>query len=182
MNKVTLYLISTYKWMAIMLLVHTLGSHHTLHASEILLNSLRLGFTADLFYGVDINDARAAQELWLRTVLQKMNKNKEPVDVHIVLFSDIPALIEGVKQKKVDAVTIFPLEYLSLNKQLQMVPFIISQSGDSDGEHYILLTHKNSNIENIEQLYAKKLFVGARGDKRVPLLWLDTMLLKNDLP
>ncbi|MBT4139598.1 MAG: PhnD/SsuA/transferrin family substrate-binding protein [Candidatus Latescibacteria bacterium] len=156
-------------------------NQHT-RAAELFLSSLRLGFTIDTISGVDVNDARAAQELWLRTALQNMNKNNEPVDVQITVYSDLSLLINAVKEHELDAVTLLPLEYLSLQEDVSLIPIITSYSGDSDGEHYVVLTHRENNIQTIEQLQSRNIIVGTRGDKKVPQLWLDTMLLEKSLP
>jgi ABC-type phosphate/phosphonate transport system substrate-binding protein len=151
-------------------------------ASEPTLTSLRMGFTLGTLYDVDINDARAAQETWMSAILEQVNQNDLKVDVKTIPYANVSAAIEAIKKDEIGAVIVVPLEYLTLRDQASVTPVITSRSGEGEGDHYVVVTHKQKNIQNIEQLQSQSLMISVKGSNEVPKLWLETILLENKLP
>ena len=153
-----------------------------IHASPPAITSLRLGFTSGTLYDVDINDARAAQSIWLETVLKNVNKTELDITVTSTLYDNIQMAAQALKNNEVDVLICLPIEYLALPKTLNISPTFTSRTGTELGENYILVTHKKSAIQNLEQLQSVTLMMSQKGNNQISKLWLDTLLLQNNLP
>ncbi|MFT5365579.1 MAG: ABC-type phosphate/phosphonate transport system substrate-binding protein [Candidatus Latescibacterota bacterium] len=146
------------------------------------ISSMKLGFTSGTLYDVDLNDARAAQETWLRSIIQNVNKNKLEIEVKTIVYANVSEASEAIKKNEIDAVILLPLEYLALGDAVPVIPIMTSRSGDNEGDYYVIATHKQSNIQTIEQLQSQNLIISIKGNNGIPKLWLETILLENKLP
>ena len=167
-------------WMLPAILMST--TTHPIHASEPQITSMRLGFTSGTLYDVDINDARAAQETWLHTILQSINQNQQDIYIKSKAYPTTSAACDAILKNEIDAIILLPLEFLALSTDIPITPILTSRSGQGGGEHVVLVTHKKNHIQNVEQLKSLNLVISIKGNNTTPQLWLDTMLLENALP
>ncbi|MFT5365580.1 MAG: ABC-type phosphate/phosphonate transport system substrate-binding protein [Candidatus Latescibacterota bacterium] len=158
------------------------GGLQTVSASEPPLLSLNMGFTSGTLYDVDLNDALAAQETWVRSILQQINQNKLEVEVKTVAYANVSAIAEAIKKNEIDAIIVLPLEYLALRDEVSIKPIITSHSADDAGDRYVIVTHQQNNIQTIEQLQSHSLMITIKGSNEVPKIWLETILLEKALP
>ncbi len=160
------------------------------YAAEPQFLSLRLGFTAGTLYDVDINDARAAQEIWLRSVLKSINQNTKStnqddakIEAVSIYYPNISIAQQALLNQEVDVIVLLPIEYLAIQNKTSIVPILTSQSGRDGDEHYVLISYNPQNeIQQIEQLGAQKLFISTQKDNKIPQMWLDTLLNEQALP
>jgi len=150
-------------------------------AAEPPMASIRFGLTAGTIYGVDMNDALAAQETWTRLVMQKVNPDGQEIEVKSVVYANVSEASEAIEQGQVDVVVLLSLEYLSLAKEIPIVPLLTTIVGDL-GEQWITVTHKSNHVQNIEELQSLPLIISTKGNDKYPELWLETALLEKNLP
>jgi ABC-type phosphate/phosphonate transport system substrate-binding protein len=150
-------------------------------AIEPQISSITFGLTAGTIYGVDVNDARAAQETWTHLVMQKVNQTERDIKVKSVIYPDISAANDAIKENKVDILILLSLEYLSLIDKNPLIPFLTPRAG-IQGEELVIVTHKQNNIHSIEQLQSLSLSISTKGNDGIPQLWLETLLLEKALP
>jgi len=151
-------------------------------ASEKIFTSLKLGFTSGTLYDVDVNDARAAQEIWMSLILENVNQNRQKVEVKTMVYPDVSAAGDAIAKNEIDAVIVLPLEYLALREKVSVQPIMTSRSGDEDGDHYVLVTHKQNDLQSLAQFESQSLIISIKGSNKIPELWLETLLLQKRLP
>jgi phosphonate transport system substrate-binding protein len=141
---------------------------------------LRVGYSKSTFSGVNVNDAQVAMGMVASYLNEKMGSQ------HItktVIFDDMDTMIESIKAKKIDAVSMSTLEYFRLKSlMLPIEPFNVSVNGDTVGDEHVVLVNKKDKINNLSQLRGKKIIVEMGSNGRLALLWFTTLLLKRGLP
>lgn len=139
---------------------------------------IRMGFSAELFSDVDIKDAEIAIEMWLNEVANQMSDYRTKSGI----YRNFSSLLKVLTTKEVDIIGLTTLEYIKIKKQIYLEPAVNTSYTDRVTEEFILLVRKDKNINEFSQLKNKKITISKdiRGD--VSCLWLNTLLLKNDLP
>ncbi|MBA4366998.1 MAG: hypothetical protein C0403_05095 [Desulfobacterium sp.] len=136
----------------------------------------RNGIIADAFSGVNQNDARIA----LNILLAKQLKTEYKTET--VIYPDIHAAIQDIKNGKLDLLTLPTMDYILARDQIQMKPEMISGVGPEKEQSYILLVNEGSNIKSLSQLNNKNLIVEKGAGGKLALKWIDTLLLEESLP
>jgi phosphonate transport system substrate-binding protein len=144
------------------------------------LKYLRVGYSKSAFSGVNVNDAQVAMNMVSIYLNEKMGAQ------HItktVIFDDVDTMIESIKAKEIDAVSMSTLEYLRLKSlMLPIEPFYVSIRKDIVGDEHVVLVNKKDKINNLSQLKGKKIIVEIGSNGELALLWFTTLLLKRGLP
>lgn len=141
---------------------------------------LGVGFPRYILFDVDIKDAQVAMELWANE-LSKMNKL--PLKTRSIIIRDLPSLVTGLRNKEIDVIGLPSLDYLKIKDEVNLVPALGTVLGGRHGEEYVLVTRSNKasgslkKLENNKLVFQRDRFVG-----NVPLMWLDTLLIKKGLP
>lgn len=168
-----------YKWVLIFICFSPLTLQAT-NTSDLKLPHLRLGFTSGSLYDVDANDARAAQETWLRSVLNLINESStQKGEVKSVFYPTVTAACEGFHKNEVDAIIILPIEYLSMCNKESIIPALTSLTDGKYGDHYVLVTRKQDAIQDINELQSTELILSIKGNNTLPKFWLETELLQK---
>ena len=119
-------------------------------------------------------------ELWANE-LSKMNKL--PLKTRSIIINDLPSLVKALKNKEIDVIGLPSLDYLKIKDEVDLVPALGTILGGKHGEEYVLITRVDkatmslNSLKNNKLVFQRDRFVG-----KVPLMWLDTLLIKQGLP
>lgn len=141
--------------------------------------TLRLGYSKNVFSRVDINDAKVAIDMFVKYLREKMNAK---IHAETIILDDVDDMVSALKDKRIDGITLNTLDYLKIKNRVSLEPFSLSIVGESIGDEYIVLVHKNQGISRPEQLRDKTLIVEVARNGDIALVWFTTLLMKKGLP
>ena len=141
--------------------------------------ALILGYSSQLFYGVEVNDAKAATKVWTDTLIRRQGVFKKS---DTIIIQDLPSLEKAANAKAVDIIIMLPQEFIEIRNKIPFEPVFSSAISSGVYEEFILLVRKDRGIEKLSDLRGKKLLVetGQRGT--IPTFWLDILLARERLP
>ena len=143
---------------------------------------LEVGYSRNLFYNVDMNDARAATKVWVKGLIDKTG---ELAESRSVVLDDLDATVRGVNARELDLLVLLSSEYLrikdKIRQEVSLVPMASAVSGGEIEQRYVLLTHRNSGLERLNQLRGKTLIQAIAGKGSIPRMWMDVLLWRSGL-
>lgn len=139
----------------------------------------RLGFSTATFTDVNENDALAGIKVWARKLLQERGL---PVDPAPVILNGADAIAKALREKRIEAITLNVDEYWRIDRGLFAEPFIGGLNEGRITEEYVLLVHRDSQIERLEQLRDGGIALFQNTRMALAPAWLDVVLLKAGLP
>lgn len=137
-------------------------------------DSFRVGFSSAMFSDVNENDAKASVKAWGQTIAQERGI---PTDPDTRIFKDIPTLSQALHDKSVDAVGITVIEYAALSQTVRFAPIFVTYTGGRSREEYLVLVHRDSEIERLADLRGRSLTFHENSRVRLARPWLDTLLI-----
>jgi ABC-type phosphate/phosphonate transport system substrate-binding protein len=141
---------------------------------------LNVGFPKYMLFDVDIKDAQVAMELWANE-LSKINKL--PLKTRSIIIHDLPSLVKALKSKQIDVIGLPSVDYLKIKDEVSLEPALGTVLGGKHGEEYVLITRIDEAPKSLKELRNNRLvFQRDRFVGNVPLMWLDTLLIKQGLP
>jgi ABC-type phosphate/phosphonate transport system substrate-binding protein len=141
---------------------------------------LNVGFPKYMLFDVDIKDAQVAMELWANE-LSKINKL--PLKTKSIIVHDLPSLVKALNEKQIDVIGLPSVDYLKIKDEVSLEPALGTVLGGKHGEEYVLITRIDKAPKSLKELKNNKLvFQRDRFVGNVPLMWLDTLLIKQGLP
>lgn len=129
---------------------------------------LRLAISESLSADVNLNDARAALAIWLQRMSVDLNLR---VEYNPAIFDTTEDIFRRVRAGQVDAVALNVVEYRQIADALDPKE-IVSESGDSGPEQYVLLTKRSSGIQRLPELRGRRLTVLTGPKMCVAPIWL----------
>ena len=147
--------------------------------SETNRSQFRLAFSAATFTDVNENDAKAALKVWAQTLLSERGL---PVDPEPVILKNAEAIVQALRSRHIDAITLNTDEYWRLGRDLLGGPFIGGQNDGRITEEYVLLVHQDSGIERLEDLRGGSLVFHQNLRMCLAPFWLDVVLVSGGLP
>ena len=136
------------------------------------------GHIADtLSPGVNKKDA----EISLKMVLDKLTKNG-PYIVDNIVFPSTEAALTEIKEGRVDIVTLTSIGYLEIKDKIDMTPMVVPTLGRDPLDEYLLLVKKSRDINSLGKLKNKKLIIIKGHMGTISLMWLNTLLFRQNLP
>jgi ABC-type phosphate/phosphonate transport system substrate-binding protein len=139
---------------------------------------LNVGYTKSLLSDVDMKDAQVAMDLWVKE-LSKASKN--PLHPRSILIDDLPALIRAINAKQVDVLGLSCLDYFKVRDKVNLEPAMVAIIGGKPSKEFSLITRREKFSVNVKDLRNGKLLVNdEKPGNGVPLMWLDTYLIKHD--
>ncbi len=140
---------------------------------------LRLAISVETLAGANINDARAAYQVWLREVaLQYGSQTAEPVPE---IFISSEEIVREIRQGTIDAYGVTALELVKVAELTEPNSLVI-QEYQAVGLEYVLLVHYASSIRKIGDLKDAHILSHHHRDMVLLPAWLGTMLAANKLP
>lgn len=139
---------------------------------------LDVGFSAEIFIDVDLNDALAATEVWLSKILERFGKPDFTGTRSLLLTGD-DHIVDAVRDGKVDVLALAPLEYVRLRDRLDVLPAFTSVVLGSGTFRDVVLTRKDLNATNFTDLGGLHVVVKRAGRGLITMLWLDALVLRH---
>lgn len=143
--------------------------------------SLTMGYSAGTLIDVDPEDAQAASQIWIRSLLKNLNQGQTGAQAQVVVYQTDKEILKALRSESVDILLLTSLEYLTLEHQVSITPFMHTQNYASGQYAYGLYVHKDSGIDHLSQLKNQTLTIQVGSQTGLPQLWLDTLLLENGL-
>lgn len=139
---------------------------------------IRFGFSTEFFTDVNIKDAVAATEVYIKQIAKKISDYKVKTET----ISSLPQLIKTINNNKLDVIYLPAWEYLAINEKTHLEPALTASLQAKILESYVLLIRKDSGISNLKKLRNTNIIISKGGKGKIALIWLNTHLLKNGLP
>lgn len=136
----------------------------------------RIGFSAKTFANTNENDAIAALTVWLNTVTKELNI---PTDPTPRIYKDFQSMKQDLIDKKIDALSFSTADYSKLRPLLDDHGFMVATDGKTYTTEYILLVHRDGNIQHLKDLKGVNLGLVNFG---LASIWLDTVLMEAKFP
>jgi len=132
----------------------------------------RVAISESLVADVNLNDARAAMEIWIRRISRDMNI---AVEVNPKVFDTTQEVLNRARNGQLDAVALNVLEYRQIADVLD--PSQIIAEADATGlEQYVLLAKRNSGLQRLGDLRGRRLCTLKAPKMCVADAWLSTIL------
>ena len=138
----------------------------------------RIGFSSMMFSDVNENDAKAALKAWAQTIARERGVETDP-DPSILTGLD--ELASALRNKQVDMVALLAEEYRALNAAVPLAPLFLAYLNGKVEEVVVLLAHRDSGIESVEDLKGRRLIIHRNPRASLAVCWLDSILLEKGL-
>ena len=148
-------------------------------AAETNQGMFRLAFSRDTFSEVRKNDAMAAIKVWAAIIFKERGIIASPAP-HI--FNSVQEIAKALTTKKIDSISLPSNKYWKLRHLLDQRICIVGKNNGSITEEYILLVHKDSEIQRLEDLRGRSLLFFQNSRMSLASIWLDTVLVQAGLP
>jgi len=135
---------------------------------------VNIGISSNLFPEADLRDAKAAIEYWSKELIKDGY-----LDYSLVasVFKTNDEIKNAFKKNKISIAAMHALDYLYIKKEYDIIPLLIPSIKDDVTENYIILTHKNSNIKNINQLKNKKIAIQSVEPNMISFIWFENLIM-----
>lgn len=137
---------------------------------------LRIAFSSGMFTDVNENDARAAVKLWGQTVAKERGIETDP---EARIFKDMTEMARALRTDSVDAVAMMIHEYDALSGETRLASIFLTYNSGRMFEEYILLAHRDSEIETLGDLQGRSLAFHDNPRACLAPVWLDTILVRK---
>ncbi len=137
-----------------------------------------VGQSEQSLQGVNSSDGKASLEVWFN---QFFKDKKFDIKIKVNIYQNIDLIINDLNNRKIDYVTLNSLEFCRI-KEKSSIEGLMSGIQNGKIKKELVLVTNNEKIKTIKDLKNKKVIIdiGNLGD--IPLVWLDTILLKEELP
>jgi ABC-type phosphate/phosphonate transport system substrate-binding protein len=139
----------------------------------------QVGFSANVFRGVYMNDATAAAKALTKFLLKKYNRDNYEVKSPEI-FNTIEELTEIIKRQEFEVLVMHPSEFIQVQNLDLLEPIAVSWRNGSPYDSYYLLVHKDNSYKEIKDLRNKSILIcSLEGNKAE--IWLDHLLDQKKL-
>jgi ABC-type phosphate/phosphonate transport system substrate-binding protein len=141
---------------------------------------LNMVYSKKIFPNVDFRDAAASIEIWTKTLMSDINPK---FSFQNIFIEGIDHVDEKFINDKVSFLILTAIEYLTNQEKLKnMVPTLLSSDDEGTiGIQYMLIAHKNSNINSLKDLKNKTISFVDDYQNELPHLWLNVLLKREGL-
>lgn len=139
----------------------------------------RVGFSRDIFADVNENDAMAAIKVWAMMIAKEQDILTDPTPR---VYNGVQEIEQALKENQVDCLTLTVKEFAKLSHLLDDEVFLAGSNGKNVTEEYLVLTHRDSDIQRIGDLNGRRLCIFQSPRMILAPAWLDTVLLESKRP
>ncbi|MBI5691806.1 MAG: PhnD/SsuA/transferrin family substrate-binding protein [Verrucomicrobia bacterium] len=139
---------------------------------------LRLGFTYAMFAGVNENDAKASIKALAATVARERGI---PADPEPLLFHGAGEVVDAVRARRVDAVSLTLGEYQAAAGQAEFDRFLCAVYRDDPTEQYVLLMHRKKPQPTLTGLKGGRIAIFRNPRMSLGRVWLEVELARAGL-
>jgi ABC-type phosphate/phosphonate transport system substrate-binding protein len=141
--------------------------------------TLRIGFTTDMFPEVSRKDAEIALLSWTKEIMRLASA---PMAVRSLVFESGDTVADAVLRRELDVFGMTTPDYLRWKDKLQAIPRLVGDHGQGPEDEYLLLVRQGSSLGNLRQLAGKRLLAPAGAPGILSHAWLDVLLTRQGLP
>lgn len=137
-----------------------------------------IGFCKHIIPEADILDVQISLKLWTNELnkLMGLNYQTDPV-----IIESIPEMMDAIAKHQVHLISMSSIDYIAIREKAPVNAELTVSSGRDNPNRFVLLVHRNNSIQNLESLRNKKLILPSMSTGTMLKMWLDTLLLKNNL-
>jgi ABC-type phosphate/phosphonate transport system substrate-binding protein len=141
---------------------------------------ITIGFMRSQLHCGDSRDIAVAIEMWsqqlVETMNEKLGKNYEAKTIVVKTLGELEGILED---GTLDLISLSSFDFFKIKAGI-IDPALVAQSGTLVGEEFLLITHKESQINDVFDLESKNIILpgGFRGD--IVEMWLTNMIKKKD--
>ena len=140
---------------------------------------LRVAVSVETLAGANINDARAAYQVWISEITHGFGHPTAEVVPGVFIPSQ--EMIRGIRQGTIDCFAVTALEFTEI-AELTDPDVLVLQDYLADGIEYVLLVHTASRFNKLADLRGAQILTHFHRDMVLLPAWLSTMLAANKLP
>ncbi len=140
---------------------------------------LRVGYSAQAFVDVDLEEARAVTRVWSEMILAR--KFGEGAAETLIL-EDLDAMGRAFEEGRLDLAVLISDEFLRLREHVPLEPAFVTSHAGGAYHRVLLLVRRERGLGAVEDLRGKRLAVSTGQAGTIHRLWLDTLLLRGGLP
>jgi ABC-type phosphate/phosphonate transport system substrate-binding protein len=133
---------------------------------------LKVGFSSKVFPDIDNRDAKVAMELWAR----ELSRSAGIPEAQVTIFRDAPELLGGVQRGGLHMVTMSAIEYLRYRDKIPLYPAFVAANKTGRNMEQLIIVHRNSGIQEVNELRGKSFAVLPRGKYEAAHIWLEVLL------
>lgn len=137
-----------------------------------------MGYSEELFNGVDINDAQVTIQLWSDEMVKQFN---DMYEVRNVILPNNSEIVRAYNNGKLDIIAMLSYYYFEIENKIDFKPKIVSTEEGGVGYSYSLLVRNDSNINSIADLANKKLILTPNSYSLIADLWLSSLFNKKNI-
>jgi phosphonate transport system substrate-binding protein len=148
-------------------------------ASSATSDLFRIGFSSSMFSDVNVDDARAAMKVWIRTVGHERNI---PIDPEPEILFDAASARRALAEKHIDGLVLTADLFHALRADIS---FELLAEAVNDGvrtEEYLLVAHEAAGIASVADLRGRSLIVFHNPRTCLAVEWIDGLLRGQGLP
>lgn len=139
---------------------------------------ITVGFSANIFETVNLEDASAVSNVLLQEILDKWAIN---LSSQVVIYEDIDLMAKDIRENKLEIIAVTTPEYFMLRSQVNLTPFLTYKLTDRTLDRMLLVSRNDSPFHSITQLKRRKIAIYSNLSDylNLPSLWLTTRVLMN---
>ncbi|MDY7036941.1 MAG: PhnD/SsuA/transferrin family substrate-binding protein [Thermodesulfobacteriota bacterium] len=130
-----------------------------------------IGFSARSLKSVDIRDARAAIDLYVKELGREKGVTAEGY-----IYEDINVIMDKIKSREIDMATISTIDYYNLRGKLDEELAYAGIRGEKMGHRYLILLRKKGHCDKIVDLKGMKFAIT---EDEMARIYLDTLIFKD---
>ena len=139
---------------------------------------LRIGFSEEMFEGVNFNDARTA----LKVLFENLAATRGvAIEAHLQTFRNVDDLDDALSKGTVDVVELTVAEYARVAPENQLASFFLGASQGEVAEQFVLLVHRNSGIRALSDLRDRRINLFSHYRTALARPWLENLLADAEL-
>ena len=133
------------------------------------------GAHAKVFSDVDIKDAKAAMEIWIREI-----GRTEDAQTDTYIYEELSSLERDMQTNALDLAYTRSLDYLLLREKFETRLMFASVKKGKKTERYLVLVPADAPVDRLYDLKGRRLAVRREGD--IELMYLNLLLLRERQP
>ena len=138
-----------------------------------------IGFDQSLIVDVNPNDATAALDAWIKTILKHSSAG---YNLRAKLFDNFEDLSNNYVSDTLAMIVISSYDYLNSSFKNKFKPIFAPGVEGETGISYLIITRKEKKLNNLSELKNLSLGYNILNQDIFSSLWLDILLNKNKLP
>jgi ABC-type phosphate/phosphonate transport system substrate-binding protein len=139
--------------------------------------ALRIAISESMVPEVNLNDARAAMQMWIKRMQSDLSV---AIEIDGKVFSSTEEITRGIRSGQLDAAALNVVEYRPIADLFDRSEILVG-SGVSGPDEYLLLVNRDGGYRRLADLRGCRLCMSANPKMCVAPAWLATLLEREQL-